>query len=209
MTEQADLFGAVTSAEDGRIDLVDAELYYHRDFIAQPQRCYQRLLEEVQWRQDTIMMYGRPVKIPRLNAWYGDADADYSYSGLQLAPLPWTPTLQSIREAVEAHLNQRFNSVLANLYRDGNDSVAWHSDDEPELGPAPLIASVSLGEARTFQLRHRRNKALGIHRMVLQPGSLLVMRGETQRFWHHQVPKQRAVTAGRINLTFRRIRLSG
>lgn len=187
-------------------DLPDADLVYYPQFLADPRDYYPRLQREIQWRQDTIAMYGKPVAIPRLNAWYGDADAHYSYSGLQLQPLVWTETLLTIRARVEHLLGTSFNSVLANLYRDGNDSVAWHSDDEVELGDEPLIASVSLGATRRFSLRHRCNRQLATVHIDLQAGSLLVMRGPTQRYWHHRVAKEKAVTDGRINLTFRRIR---
>lgn len=140
---------------------------------------------------------------PRLEAWYGDAGASYSYSGLAHEPLPWTPELQRLRERVEVAAGTTFNSVLANLYRDGNDSNGWHADDESELGEQPVIASLSLGAARRFLLRHRAS----VERVevVLEAGSLLLMRGKTQQCWKHSVPKQRTVHAPRINLTFRRV----
>ena len=198
---QSELFGI-----DNRLDgLPDAELRYVESFWPQPEQAYQALSKEIAWRQDTIQMYGKPVVIPRLNAWYGDPDAGYSYSGLELAPLPWTTTLQAIREAVEGYTGERFNSVLANLYRDGNDSVAWHSDDEFELGEQPLIASVSFGATRRFSLRHRRRRELATLNLELDSGSLLIMAGATQAHWYHCVPKQKGVTEGRINLTFRQI----
>lgn len=202
---QADLFRDDTRAIAERIDLPDADLCYYRDLLSNPRDLYDRLCGEIQWREDTIMMYGRPVKIPRLNAWYGDVDAHYSYSGLAMNPMPWNPLLELIRQPIEQLLNMRFNSVLINHYRDGNDSVSWHSDDEPELGREPVIASVSLGAVRRFQMRHRKDRQLPTCQLDLEPGSLLVMRGSTQRCWHHQVPKQRSITEGRINLTFRQI----
>lgn len=198
---QADLFSSSTP----RLDIPDAEVDYHEDFFANPEASYEQLWQEIDWRQDTIAMYGKPVLIPRLNAWYGDPDAHYSYSGLQLTPLPWTPTLQTIKQQVEALTGEHFNSVLANCYRDGNDSVAWHSDDEFELGKRPLIASASFGATRRFVFKHRRNKSLPPVNLNLASGSLLIMRGDTQQQWHHSVPKQKGITAGRINLTFRQI----
>ena len=198
---QTDLFTG--SAE--KLDIPDADIVYREGFLANPQPLYEALLKEIAWRQDTIVMYGKPVQIPRLNAWYGDPDASYSYSGLALDPLPWTDTLLRIKAEVEGELNQRFNSVLANLYRDGNDSVGWHSDDEPELGDQPLIASVSLGAERRFSLRHRKKKSRAPIHIDLAPGSLFVMRGITQRDWHHCVAKTKRDVGGRINLTFRQI----
>lgn len=198
---QTDLF----TCDVHPIDLPDAGLRYCESFLSDSQALYSQLLEEIDWRQDTITLYGRPVLIPRLNAWYGEPGADYSYSGLALQPLPWTPALLDIKERVEAFVGESFNSALANLYRDGRDSVSWHSDDEYELGEAPLIASVSLGATRRFSLRHRRDKSLDTVHLDLQDGSLLVMSGATQRHWAHQVPKTRSAVGGRINLTFRRI----
>lgn len=202
---QAELFQEPCDTGLSRIELPDADLGYYRKLFSDPQSFYRQLCDEVAWRQDTITMYGKPVLIPRLNAWYGDSDAQYGYSGLAMDPLPWTPLLDSIRQPVQQLLNLHFNSVLVNHYRDGNDSVAWHSDDEPELGAEPIIASVSFGAVRRFQLRHRNNRQLPMQQIELASGSLLVMRGSTQRCWQHQVPKQRSVVDGRINLTFRQI----
>lgn len=157
---------------------------------------------EVPWRQETLVIFGRPVKTPRLTCWIGDPGATYTYSGLANRPLPWTPVLTGLRARLEERLQAPFNSVLLNLYRDGRDSMGWHADDEPELGPEPLIASVSLGATRTFRLRHR---TLGLPSvdLELEHGSLLVMRGTTQRDWHHCVPKRLRVDQPRLNLTFR------
>jgi alkylated DNA repair dioxygenase AlkB len=189
------------------LDLPNAELAYTADFIADQQQCYQQLLESIDWQQDTIQLYGRPVLIPRLNAWYGDEGAGYHYSGLQLSPKPWAPALLAIKYQLEQFLNTSFNSVLANYYRDGQDSVAWHSDDESELGPTPLIASISLGASRRFSLRpcHQQEPAGKPVHIELQGGSLLVMAGTTQQHWQHQLPKTSRPVAGRINLTFRTV----
>lgn len=153
---------------------------------------------------------------PRLTAWYGDPRATYTYSGKRMSPLPWTPTLRSMKEAIEAvgllkGTTTRFTSVLINLYRDGNDRQGWHSDDERELGPFPIIGSISLGQSRRFRLRLKSNPHRRLE-MRLPHGSLLIMRGETQTFWQHDVPKatQREKkewgNGCRINLTFRVIR---
>jgi len=159
----------------------------------------------VDWRQHLIRIRGREVASPRLSAWYGDPDAHYSYSGLSLEPRPWLPVILELKTRVEAVCSVPFNSVLLNLYRDGADSMGWHSDDEPELGERPVIASLSLGATRRFRLRHRRRKELEPVAIDLEDGSLLIMGGDTQRFWKHQVPKSKRVTEPRLNLTFRNI----
>jgi alkylated DNA repair dioxygenase AlkB len=157
------------------------------------------LMREVPFEARAIKLFGREVMQPRLVAWIGDPEAVYTYSGVRHQPLPWTPTLAALR----ARLALPFNSVLCNLYRDGRDSMGLHSDSEPELGPDPVVASISLGAPRRFQLRHRH----GAHKLTLTlpHGSLLLMRGPTQRFYRHAVPKEPALTTPRVNLTFRRI----
>jgi len=143
--------------------------------------------------------------VPRLLAWYGDPEARYRYSGLEHQPLPWTPLLAEIRTRVQEACGRPFNAVLLNYYRDGNDSMGWHSDDEPELGRDPLIASLNLGGTRRFDLRRKGTTRIG-HSLELGDGSLLVMGGQTQHHWQHQVAKTRKPVAPRINLTFRLIR---
>jgi alkylated DNA repair dioxygenase AlkB len=160
------------------------------------------LLAETAWRQDTLKFGGKEVLVPRLQAWYGERR--YAYSGLRLVPLPWTPVLDEIRRKISAICGLEFNSVLLNYYRDGNDSVAWHSDDERELGPDPLIASLSLGATRRFELKHRTRKQSKVN-MLLEDGSLLLMGKGLQQHWTHQLPKDASVTAPRLNLTFRLI----
>ncbi|RMH73385.1 MAG: alpha-ketoglutarate-dependent dioxygenase AlkB [Actinomyces sp.] len=155
------------------------------------------------WRQQPVRVFGRTVAQPRLTAWYGEPGASYTYSGLRLEPLPWTPLLDTLRRLCEDLAGETFNSVLANLYRDGNDTVSWHADDEPELGAEPTIASLSLGATRRFHLRHRETRET-VH-VDLPAGSVLVMSGLSQRYWLHQVPRSRRVHEPRINLTFRRI----
>ena len=163
---------------------------------------YAALLEEVDWKQRSIRLMGREVLQPRLTAWYGDAA--YTYSGVTLTPVPWTPLLSELRDLVVAEVGECFNSVLCNMYRTGADSMGLHSDDEKELGPHPVIASLSLGAARVFVLRHRKKKAPPV-KIELTHGSLLVMRGTAQAFWKHEVPKDPSASGPRINLTFRRI----
>ncbi|MBD2441848.1 alpha-ketoglutarate-dependent dioxygenase AlkB [Dolichospermum sp. FACHB-1091] len=167
---------------------------------------FQTLLTEVEWRQDKIKLYGKETNIPRLTAWYGDLGRSYTYSNITMNPIPWTPVLFSIKNRVEEIVKISFNSVLINLYRYGKDGVAWHSDDEPELGKNPIIASVSFGGERKFQLRHRFNKALEKVAFNLTHGSLLIMKGKTQEYWQHQIPKTAKPVMARINLTFRTIK---
>ena len=168
-------------------------------------RWLEALSRDVPWRQEKIALFGRSVDVPRLTAWHGEAGLSYSYSGIAMAPLPWTPDLLEIKRAVETAAGAAFNSVLLNLYRDGRDSVSWHSDDEPELGRQPVIASVSLGATRRFVLKHKTRKDLEPVSLDLGHGSLLIMAGATQRHWAHRIPKTRRAVGPRINLTFRRI----
>jgi alkylated DNA repair dioxygenase AlkB len=158
-----------------------------------------RLLAETEWRAETVLVYGKRHLQPRLTAWHGDAA--YTYSGLTLEPLPFTPLLQTIREAVESATARRFNSVLLNYYRNERDSMGMHSDDEPELGPEPAIASVSFGDTRTFTLKHKRSKRT--LKLDLTDGSLLLMAGCFQKNWLHGVNKQARPADPRVNLTFR------
>ncbi len=167
---------------------------------------YERLLHEVLWQQQPITIYGRTVMQPRLLTWMGDADAVYTYSNIRQVPMPWSPSVLSIRQQVEAAAGARFNSVLLNYYRNGADSMGWHSDDEVELGDRPIIASLSLGAARRFIFRPVDKNDRRRVPLVLSNGSLLVMCGDCQRRWHHAVPKTARPVGGRINLTFRWIK---
>lgn len=165
---------------------------------------FERLLEETPWEAHTIRMFGKVYDQPRLVAWYGDPGSEYSYSGVRMTVHPWTDLISKLKGIVETTTDASFNSVLLNFYRDGDDKVAWHRDNEPELGPQPLIASLSLGAARRFKFRHLTSGL--IVEKVLESGSLVVMSGLSQTCWEHEVPRQRAVRGGRINLTFRRVR---
>ena len=187
-----------------RLPLPDAEVYLLQDFLpaTQAKALFEELETEVAWRQEKIKMFGRQIDQPRLTAWYADAGKHYTYSGLTWEPLPWLPDLTHLRKKIEALTGASFNSVLLNLYRHGQDSMGWHSDDEPELGPNPIIASISLGQERGFHLKHRSQPELK-QKLVLPSGSLLLMAGATQHHWHHQVPKSARSLAPRINLTFR------
>jgi alkylated DNA repair dioxygenase AlkB len=163
------------------------------------------LQREVPFAQRPILVFGREVMQPRLTAWIGDPEAVYRYSNVVHQPLPFGPTLARLRAEISAFTGVPFNSVLCNLYRDGEDAMGMHSDSEPELGPDPVIASLSLGAERRFVLRAQKPKDAPAHALSLGDGSLLVMRGSTQREFKHGVPRARGVPGPRINLTFRRV----
>lgn len=184
--------------------LPDADLIFYPSLLdeAECTHLLEELTHTIDWRQDWITIYGRSLPQPRLTAWYGDPGKSYTYSNITMHPVPWTPTLLTLKAKVDAIAGVSFNSVLLNLYRDGNDSMGWHSDDEPELGLNPTIGSLSLGGTRRFLLRHRFQKELK-HQLELTSGSLLIMRGTTQQYWQHQVPKTKRPVLPRINLTFR------
>lgn len=165
---------------------------------------FARVHGEVSWERHRLRLFGREVEAPRLSCWIGDADAVYTYSGTRFQPHAWTPACAELRDALTALCGESYNSVLCNLYRDGSDSMGWHSDDESELGPAPSIASLSFGAARRFRLRHKRDPALRLE-IELAPGSLLLMAGATQRHYRHDLPKTARGVGPRLNMTFRRI----
>lgn len=164
------------------------------------------LLSDIEWQQESIKIYGREIPQPRLTAWYGDPEAIYTYSNIVNHPLPWLPVLRQIKDQCEALCQAQFNSVLLNYYRNGQESMGWHQDNEPELGKHPVIASVSFGATRRFQFRHKSRKDLATITIELESGSLLLMQGTTQEYWKHQVPKTTQPIDARINLTFRFIR---
>lgn len=180
-------------------------LQYWPDFLSQDvaDDFYLRCKKQLAWSQEEIVMFGKKLPIPRLQAWYGDEDALYTYSGLPLLPLPWIAPLLEIKHSCQQQLQCTFNSVLANYYRDNRDSMGWHSDNEKQLGKQPIIASVSLGQVRKFNLKHK-SSGERLH-LNLQSGSLLVMQGNLQQHWQHSLPKSTNTLTGRINLTFRKI----
>ena len=188
------------------MEVPEAEVIFYPELFkaADADRLLQQLVETTQWRQDTMKIYGKVTPLPRLTAWYGDHGARYIYSGIVNEPLPWTAALSEIKKLVEEISGVAFNGVLLNRYRTGKDSMGWHSDDEPEFGPNPVIASVSFGGTRNFQFRHKRRKELKAS-IELTHGSLLIMRGGTQENWQHQIPKTAKPVQERLNLTFRRI----
>lgn len=164
------------------------------------------LLETIPWRQETLWIAGQERLVPRLQCWMGDHGSLYGYSGMRLEPEPWNNTVLEIRKQVESLVSESFNSVLLNLYRSGQDSVSWHADDESELGKDPLIASVSLGVERTFELRHKHDKSHPKRQILLPNGSILLMGKGCQDNWLHQLPKVKGLEEPRINLTFRTIK---
>ncbi len=200
-----DLFAHAAGFE--RLPMTDAEVSVWPQFYSSAQAALmkQQLLDETPWRQEAIKVWGKSHLQPRLTAWVADPGVVYAYSGLTLTNLPWTPTLQEIREHLEAACGQHFNSVLLNLYRDGQDSMGWHSDDEAELGRDPVIASLSLGATRVFKFKHKtaaQEKPLAVE---LKDGTLLLMAGPTQHHWQHSITKQSKAEGARINLTFRQV----
>lgn len=186
----------------------DGDVAYLPAFVPAPEAngILESLLGLPDWETLRLRMFGREVDAPRLTAWYGDPGCRYAYSGIVHEPLPWPAPIASLRDRLVGELGVRFNSVLANRYRAGSDSMGWHSDDEPELGPQPVIASLSFGAPRRFLLRHRTRKDAPTRELLLEHGSLLVMKGRSQQDWRHSVPKMRRCAAERVNLTFRRVR---
>jgi alkylated DNA repair dioxygenase AlkB len=180
-----------------------------RAFVSEPEASaiHERLIDEVAWEQGRVRFFGKLVAEPRLSAWFGERD--YTYSGRTVKRAPFPPTIASLLRRVEAATNATFNAVLVNRYRDGRDGMGFHSDDEPELGPRPLIASLSFGVARRFVLEKKRagarERAASRFEVELGHGDLLVMGGACQTLYRHAVPKQPRVQGERINLTFRRI----
>jgi len=185
--------------------LADADVRFVANFLPDADDLFDEVKKTTAWQDRTIRMYGKDIPLPRRTAWYGDPGTGYVYSGIENVPMPWTAAISTIRAAVEARCDVQFNSVLLNRYRTGKDSVAWHADDEPELGDQPCIASVSLGATRTFRFKHKRREDLQAS-IALTHGSLLVMRGQTQANWLHCIPKTTKPVGERINLTFRQVR---
>jgi len=190
-------------------DLPDAEIEYFPEFFSREKSLnfLPQLLDTIKWKQNTIKMYGKENPVPRLEAWYGDPGKSYAYSGIRMEPSTWTDELNEIKRSIESEVAISFNSVLINYYRDGQDRVAWHSDDEKELGKNPVIGSVSFGAERTFKLRHKQYKENNLKQsIVLKNGSFLLMKGATQHHWMHEIPRTAKPIGPRINLTFRVIK---
>jgi len=186
----------------------DAEVLLLRDFPLplRPSDILENLIGNTPWRAEEVTVWGKKHMQPRLIAWYGDPGRSYTYSGISVKPLPWTPLLNALREAVQAKCGEVFNSVLLNYYRDERDSMGMHSDDEPELGPRPVIASLSLGDTRVFAFKHKFQDVPTV-RIPLDSGTLLLMKGTTQRFWKHGIAKASKPHGPRVNLTFRQVHM--
>ncbi|ESU26436.1 hypothetical protein FLJC2902T_29230 [Flavobacterium limnosediminis JC2902] len=187
-------------------DLPDAKIEYYPNFFTENEAnaLFRQLLTDIQWQQDDITVFGKTYQQPRLTAFFGNEGKPYSYSNITMQPHSWNELLIKIKSKVEVTTGHTFSSVLLNLYRDGRDSNGWHADNEKELGQNPIIASVSFGEKRVFQLKHNTIKDLK-QNITLDNGSLLLMKGTTQHYWKHQIPKTAKPINQRINLTFRTV----
>jgi len=202
---QLRIFENITNDKTEKVSILNGEYIYLPNFFEKTEsnRYFQVLRNNVIWEQKSMSMYGKQVLSPRLMAWYGTNNKTYSFSGITLSPHSWTKELLEIKNKIKPIAKTCFNSVLLNLYRNGNDSVSWHTDAEKELGINPIIASVSFGATRKFQLKHLHTKEK--IELKLTHGSLLIMQGELQHFWQHQIPKTSQKVTERINLTFRTI----
>ena len=200
-----DLFAS--SAGLSPVHLVDADVSYQvaLDLGVAPERLLAELIKDTPWRQEDVVVWGKTFQQPRLVAWYGDPGRTYRYSSIFLDPIPWTERLSDVKRKVEAVVGASFNSVLLNYYRDHNDSMGLHSDDERELGPTPTIASVSLGAERTLIFKSKIDPNTKPVRLSLASGSLLIMKGNTQSNYKHGIAKETRRRGPRVNLTFRRI----
>ena len=192
------------------ISLQDGEILFMRNFFtsSEAKNYFELLQNNINWKQEEVKFYGKTFPVPRKTAWYGYEGFNYSYSGITCFPEIWTKELLEIKKEIEKFIpDEDFTSVLLNLYNNGNDKMGWHADDEKELGINPTIASVSLGETRRFDIKHKQNPELH-YKFELTSGSLLIMRGALQHHWVHQIPAQKKVKEPRINLTFRTIKKS-
>lgn len=180
------------------------QAFYYPDFFSQEDsdRYFNHLVNDVPWKQEPIFIFGRQIMQPRLTAFYSDEGKDYGYSGIRMESHPWTNELSEIKRKIEAVAGATFSGALLNYYRDGKDSMGWHRDNEKELGKEPLIGSVSFGASRVFQFREYATKK-SVRSVQLSHGSLLLMKGESQQYWEHRIPKKQKQLAGRVNITFR------
>ena len=193
--------------ENIHFELPDAEIIYYPDFFGKEKAdvFFEKLKTEISWQQDDITVFGKTYPQPRLTALFGNEGKPYSYSNIVMQPHAWNSLLLFIKNEIEEVCNENFTTVLLNYYRDGKDSNGWHADDEKELGRNPVIASVSFGVERSFHLQHNSIKEQKL-KINLEHGSLLIMKGPTQHFWKHQIPKTAKPIGSRINLTFRIIK---
>ena len=191
-------------AEKTILQLPNSDIVYYPNFLESAKAAYyfKRLRESTKWRQDYITVFGKTYPQPRLTALFGDSNKPYSYSNITMYPNRFSTELLELKDKLEDETGTRFNCCLLNLYRNGQDSNGWHADDERELGNNPSIASITLGQERYFHLKHKEKKELK-YKLLLEHGSLLLMQGETQHFWHHQIPKTTKPIKERINITYR------
>jgi len=188
------------------LNLPDGKITYIPNFLklTHSNTLFKSLKNNINWQLDDITLFGKTYKQPRLTAWYNDIKKTYTYSNITMQPNPLTKDLLHVKKTIENTSGFHFNAILLNLYRNGNDSNGWHADNEKELGEKPIIASLSLGEERIFQFKHREIKTQK-HKLLLENGSLLIMAGNMQQKWLHQIPKTKKQVGERINLTFRKI----
>lgn len=185
-------------------ELLSGDLSLYQQAITHPDSLFKQLRTDIPWQPGYVQLYGKEHRIPRLQCWMADAGIDYRYSGRQLNETPWQPDVQQLKNALNHALGTHFNSVLCNLYRNGQDRMGWHADNEPELGKAPIIASVTLGTSRDLAIRPAgATRQQGT--LQLDHGSLLIMQAGMQDRWQHAVPARKGVSGARINLTFRQI----
>jgi alkylated DNA repair dioxygenase AlkB len=201
--EQLSFFAEAGQSKDLPADLVD----YRPDFFNAEESRYfmDKLITDIPWQQKVVNMYGKKLLTPRLMLWMGEPGHSYSFSGEKHNPTPWTEDILSIKKQIEPIAGVTFNSVLLNYYRNGNDSMAWHSDNEPELGYHPLVASVTFGQVRNFDIRNKKDHAQKFS-IKLENGSYLLMKGDLQENWEHRIAKSTKPMNARINLTFRVIK---
>ena len=195
------------STKNTQYSLPNADINYYKDVFSEAQgwHYYHELMMDTPWQDDDITVFGKTYKQPRRTALYANNSHPYSYSNITMQPHQFTRTLLQIKEKVEEITKTAYTTCLLNLYRDGQDSNGWHADNEKELGQNPNIASVSFGANRIFHLKHRFQKDLK-QKILLEHGSLLLMKGQTQHYWLHQLPKTKKIIGPRINLTFRTIK---
>ena len=205
---QTNLFsGDEPSGEAIKHSIHNAQLLEYPQIVdpSEATQMFERLITEIPWQQEHLRIAGKLRAIPRLQCWMGDSASKYGYSGVRLALCPWHETVKKIHDRVADLSASTFNCVLINYYRNGQDSVAWHADDETELGDTPVIASVSLGAERIFELKQKHQTPAKKYKLLLRHGSLLIMSGTMQQHWLHQLPKDKGLLEARINLTFRNI----
>nr|WP_241664433.1 alpha-ketoglutarate-dependent dioxygenase AlkB [Ningiella ruwaisensis] len=186
-----------------KLEMPDAEVWLMHNWMqaSTANKLFLYFKDALQWSQPEISLFGNKLKVPRLQAWYGDKDASYAYSGIQMAALAWDKKLYALKKYCEQSCQTTFNSVLVNYYRDGQDSMGMHADNESELGKQPIIASFSLGASRNFDFKHMKSGQK--HRVPLHHGSLLIMCGNTQQYWQHGIHKSKRINEPRMNFTFR------